>query len=54
MVRLALSCQQYELKSGYVTLAPFHFGLEILMPRPQDLAPTYDQAIEKILREISA
>ncbi|MEW5939620.1 MAG: SNF2-related protein, partial [Chloroflexota bacterium] len=32
-------------------LAPIHFGLEILMPRPQDLAPTYDQVIEKILRE---
>ena len=54
MVRLALSCQQYELTSGYVTLAPFHFGLEILMPRPQDLAPTYDQVIEKILRKREA
>lgn len=39
---------------GYVTLVPFHFGLEILMPRPQDIAPTYDQVIENTLREVSA
>jgi hypothetical protein len=32
----------------------FDLSLEILMPRPQDLAPTYDQVIEKILREASA
>lgn len=31
-----------------------YLNLEILMPRPQDLALTYDQVIEKILREASA
>ena len=33
---------------------PFHFDLKILMPRPQDIAPPYDQVIEKILREREA
>jgi len=61
VMRLTLSCQQFELTSvavlwtyGYVTLAPSHFDVEILMPRPQDIAPTYDQVIENILREASA
>ena len=44
----------FELKQGYVTLVSSHFGLEIPMPRPQDLAPTYDQVIEKILRSREA
>src|SRR6266508_779923 len=35
-------------------LHPSHFELEILMPRPQDIAPTYDQVIENILHRASA
>jgi hypothetical protein len=35
-------------------LHPSYFEVEILMPHPQDIAPTYDQVIENILREVSA
>jgi hypothetical protein len=34
-----------------LNLSPTYFHLEVLMPRRQDIAPTYDQVIENILRE---
>lgn len=43
-----------SLSSSYVTLAPHRFASEIPLPRPQDIAPTYAQVIEKILHETGA
>jgi hypothetical protein len=42
------------LKGGYVTLALLLLDSEVRMPRPHDIAPTYSQVIEKILRGVSA